>query len=802
MKLRRKTKSGLSTKDRQWIKKKIEAKLSVETLERRELLAADIVGGLADIAEGEGDPKVQMRLVATDTQGQPLDTVVLNQDFHLQGYVTDLRSDAKGVFTSYMDVEFDKGLVQVIGAIEHSDTYRNFKSGAIDVSGTVGVIDEVGGMAGLSELGATEHLVFTVPLRATAAGTVVFDGNHADVKPAHQVLVYGENDEVAEDLITIVDYSLEVSDVGTLPYDEDFNDGTADAITVKQGSFSIENNRYNSTPANSNQRALAVIDLTVDIPSKTRFQSTINLEFAGGLKRNAYQVFAYQNNDNYKIAGLNAEANRWVVGEFVNGQYRELRRGNTNPVQNKNYQLELQIDGKAAKLHVDGQMVAAHTFTSDLNVGKFGLLAIGANSRFDDVHISEILPVPLAEGDFGETVIGQAVTIDVLANDEHEQNGTPLHIVSVDDVDNGTVELRDNNQDNKADVLVFTPAGGFSGSESFTYVVGDANGQTDSANVLVDVLPGIPMEEDFSTEQPTGFEVLAGNWKVVDETYVAQNRNGYSLAKIRTGVENPAETEFSAMVSMPRVNGYQSNVELVYDLADAGNYKFAGGSVDSQQWYLGEVVNGQRQIVKTQAATIARTEYELSLVIRGKNLEFSITDVEGMLHDTAMALTYDTAPNVGLFGLGANRSKAVVDDVKIREFVPAPVAEDDVSQTIVNTPVDITVLTNDGHETQGTFIYLDSVSGVENGTATLKDTNDDGKNDTITFTPANDFRGTTSFDYLVKDNNGQQDRGNVLITVAAALPLEVDFDDSTAVDFSYTDNKWRFNSGGFQSTDT
>ena len=54
MKLRRKTKSGLSMNDRRWIKKKIEAKLSVETLERRELLAADIVGGLADVAEGEG----------------------------------------------------------------------------------------------------------------------------------------------------------------------------------------------------------------------------------------------------------------------------------------------------------------------------------------------------------------------------------------------------------------------------------------------------------------------------------------------------------------------------------------------------------------------------------------------------------------------------------------------------------------------------------------------------------------------------------------------------------------------------
>ena len=46
---------------------------------------------------------------------------------------------------------------------------------------------------------------------------------------------------------------------------QDFNDGSADAMTVQQGSFVIENSRYNSTPSNSNERALTVIDLAADI---------------------------------------------------------------------------------------------------------------------------------------------------------------------------------------------------------------------------------------------------------------------------------------------------------------------------------------------------------------------------------------------------------------------------------------------------------------------------------------------------------------------------------------------------------
>ena len=796
MKLRRRTKPALSVNDRQWIKKKVEANLSVETLERREMLAADLIGGLSELAEGEGSSKVQMRLVATDLSGQPVDKVVVNQNFNLQGYVTDLRDDPRGVFTSYMDVEFNKTLVQATGAIQHGGSYSNFQSGTIDVSGALGVIDEVGGMAGMSELGAGEHLVFTVPMRATAAGNFVFDGNPADVKPAHQVLVYGENDEVTDDLITIVDYALEVSDTGILPYTEDFNDGTADGMTVTQGTFAVSSGRYISTPPDERTRSLSVVDLTVDIPAKTRFQTTINLEYASGLRRNAYQVFAYQDNNNYKIAGLNANAGRWVIGEFVNGSYRALRQVSVSPAQNVNYQLELVLEGKKATLHVDGRAITSHTFDSNLNVGKFGLLAIGARSRFDNVHIAEIFPTPIAVNDAGESVINTAVTIDVLANDSHERAGTPLHIISVDGVDNGVVELQDTNQDNKADRLVFTPAAGFSGAERFSYVVGDGNGQTDSASVLVDVLPGIPMTQNFNTVNPAGFEVVQGNWAVANSAYVAQSRRSYSLVKIRTGVENPTEVEFSATVSMPRVSDYISNVDMVFDYVNASNYKFVGGSVDNRQWYLGQVVNGQRTILQTKADTVTRDEHEFELVIRGTELEFIVDDV------TVLTRTYQTAPNAGLFGFGANRAKPIVDKVKIREFVPAPIAEDDATQTVVNVPVDIAVLANDGHDLVGTSIYVDSVVLEANGTTTLKDTNNDGKNDTVTFTPAADFRGIGSFDYIVKDNNGQEDQASVSVRVAADLPLYVDFNDNQAVDFSFADNQWRVSDGQFLSTST
>ncbi|MBT6722874.1 MAG: cadherin-like domain-containing protein, partial [Planctomycetaceae bacterium] len=773
MKLRQKSKSGLSTKDRQFIKKKIEAKLSVETLERRELLAADLIGGMADVAEGEDAPKVQMRLQATDLQGQPLEAAFLNQAFNLQGYVTDLRTDAKGVFTSYMDVEFDKSLTQAIGSIVHAADYQNFQSGTIDVSGSVGLIDEVGGMAGLSEMGSGERLVFTVPMRATGAGTIVFDGNHADVKPAHQVLIYGENNEVPEPFITIVDYSLDVSDLGALPYSEDFNDGSADAMTVKQGSFAIENKRYNSTPSDSNQRALAVIDLTVDIPSKTRFQSTINLDYANGRKRNAYQVFAYQDTNNYKIAGLNAEARRWVIGEFNNGQYRELRRSNVDAIQNKNYQLELAIDGQQATLNVDGNAVLSHAFGSNLNVGQFGLLAIGANSRFDDVHISEILPAPIAEGDFGRTLVGQAVTIDVLANDGHEQDGTALHILSVDGVDNGAVELLDNNQDNKADVLVFTPDGGFTGSETFTYLVGDANGQQDRGTVSITVAAALPLEVDFNDSSAVDFSYTESKWRFNGGGFESTDTRGINLATVNLGVELPSKYKVGASQS---TQGYLAS-GFIFDYSDASNYKFARQT--SQGYQIGQVASGRTTVLSNIRESInTNNTYALELHVENNLVTFYSNDV------SKASVTIDGTLNDGQVGLYTYRSRTQFDDFFVKEIVPTPIAGDDVSQTIVNTPVTIDVLANDSHDVDGTAYSLVSVTDPENGTVSY-----DASAGTVTYTPADGWRGLAEFSYTVADDDNptRSDRGTVSITVAAALPLEVDFNDSSAVDFSYTE---------------
>ena len=96
--INRARKNGLSLKDKSWLRKSVETKLQLETLENRDLLAADMLAGLGDLAEGEAGDKVQMRLVATDNSGTPITEINLDDTFQLRALTTDLRTDGDGVF--------------------------------------------------------------------------------------------------------------------------------------------------------------------------------------------------------------------------------------------------------------------------------------------------------------------------------------------------------------------------------------------------------------------------------------------------------------------------------------------------------------------------------------------------------------------------------------------------------------------------------------------------------------------------------------------------------------------------------
>lgn len=112
---------------------------------------------------------------------------------------------------------------------------------------------------------------------------------------------------------------------------------------------------------------------------------------------------------------------------------------------------------------------------------------------------------PDAVADSARIEASQAVTIDVLANDD-DAGASRFGIVDLGQPDHGTLEP-------KPDVLpavvgpkaydvVYSPDPGFSGTDSFTYTVGDGDGNTDTATVTVTVAPAGPENLDLFARSP------------------------------------------------------------------------------------------------------------------------------------------------------------------------------------------------------------------------------------------------------------------------------------------------------------
>ncbi|MEL4896316.1 Ig-like domain-containing protein [Crocosphaera sp. Alani8] len=107
---------------------------------------------------------------------------------------------------------------------------------------------------------------------------------------------------------------------------------------------------------------------------------------------------------------------------------------------------------------------------------------------------------PITVDDFTTTAQDTAILVDVLANDSDPEGGS-LTITSFEQGLNGTVTHNNN-------ILTYTPNSGFSGSDSFTYIVSDGNstmtgmvnlevGRTENAGNGDNLVTGTPGNDIF-----------------------------------------------------------------------------------------------------------------------------------------------------------------------------------------------------------------------------------------------------------------------------------------------------------------
>ncbi len=129
-----------------------------------------------------------LSLTATKPDGSPLTNLRVGDDFILHVWAQDLRTNPKGVFAAYLNMQWNGDLAKVTGELTHSDRFGNGQKGDLSQSGS---ILEAGGFSGVAESDGRRFEVFSVPMRATSDGDLIFTTSRPLVVPAHSILAYG-----------------------------------------------------------------------------------------------------------------------------------------------------------------------------------------------------------------------------------------------------------------------------------------------------------------------------------------------------------------------------------------------------------------------------------------------------------------------------------------------------------------------------------------------------------------------------------------------------------------------------------
>ncbi|MBL7254562.1 Ig-like domain-containing protein [Paractinoplanes lichenicola] len=371
--------------------------------------------------------------------------------------------------------------------------------------------------------------------------------------------------------------------------------------------------------------------------------------------------------------------------------------------------------------------------------------------------------LPTAAPDTATTKGGTAVDIAVLGNDV-DPEGAALTLVSVGTPANGTAVVVNGK-------VRYTPATGFSGTDTFTYVVRDAAGNTVTGTVTVTVANTAPTANDDAAA------VLAG--KQVDVDVLANDTDpntGQTLTV--TAVGTPAHgtaTIVNGKIRYRAAADYAGTDTFTYTISDG-----KGGTAEAKVTVT--VSSGAAVAVPDERTTPYEKAITVPVLANDLDPDHTLTLSSVTAPDQGTAVIDGKGirytPPAGFTGVATFSYTAVDGDgnhvtttVKITVGAP-PVVPDKALTAKPGKAVKITLPTTDEH---GVPVTVKSIGKPKHGTAKL---NADG---TVTYLAAAGFSGTDSFTYSAADADGNMAEGTITIKVAGANTKPVAKNDAVSV---------------------
>lgn len=379
----------------------------------------------------------------------------------------------------------------------------------------------------------------------------------------------------------------------------------------------------------------------------------------------------------------------------------------------------------------------------------------GSDTATATFTVNNVQDAPVAQADSASTAEDTQVTVNVLANDS-DVDGDTLSITAANS-SNGAVSFAGSN-------ITFTPAQDFNGPALVSYTITDGNGNSDSANLTVDVQADndapVAANDSANTNEDTNVivDVLANDSDVDGDTLsvtavsassgaASVNANGDVLYTPPADFNGPVTLNYTVSDGNGGTDSASVSV-TVNAVNDAPVTNPDSGTVNEDSSVTIDVLTNDTDVDGDALSITNATSPNGSVTFSGNNITFTPTaDFNG-----ATTVTYTISDGAG----GTASGTVTINASNIND---APVASDDSATTNEDTAVVVNVLANDT-DIDNDALSVSSVSAT-NGSAVV---NGDGN---VVFTPAADYNGSATVAYTVTDGNGGSDNASVSVSIAA-----------------------------------
>lgn len=410
-----------------------------------------------------------------------------------------------------------------------------------------------------------------------------------------------------------------------------------------------------------------------------------------------------------------------------------------------------------------------------------------------NVTIAAVNDTPTAVADTASTNEDNSVVISPLTNDtdpDLSHEGDVLTIASAPTANHGTIALSDDHK-----TFTYTPDHDWYGTDVFNYTVTDSHDATSTAAITVtvnaindapvisDILNQI-IDEDSNTGSIT-FTVSDVDNSAADLTLSATTSNGSVIpqSSIVFGGSGANRT----VTVTPLANKNTSGVSPVTIVVTVSDGQSANATASDSFTVTVNPLNDPPTAVADMATVAEDNNKQIDVLANDTDIDLdnegdalTIVSTANVDHGSVSiaadgkSLTYTTEHNWN----GTEVFSYTIEDqshaqstanvsVTVTPVNDAPTAVDDAGSGNEDHAVTVNVIENDtdpdlGKEAETDNLLVDSVSAVDAVAGSVSISAD---KKSVTFTPAMNWNGTTSFDYLVKDKGGLTSSATLTITI-------------------------------------